>query len=181
MDKKKLIIFTDSGDTIVDEGSEYRAPGSEVVEHAQLIPGAKEVLQSLYEAGYQIQMVADGLAESFDHVYRQHGLEHVFAGRTISEVVGKEKPDAAMFQDAMEQLGLSSKDKARIIMVGNNLKRDILGANQYGIRSVLMSWSPRYCMTPEVKEEEPCYVVSDPTELLELAERLNDMLERENS
>ena len=72
----------------------------------------------------------------------------------------------------MEKLGLGEADKGRIIMVGNNLKRDIAGANRFGITSVLMAWSPRYCMVPENEEQTPDYRIRNPLQLVELAERL---------
>lgn len=177
MKKRKLIVFLDSGDTLVDEGSEYRKPGSGVVEHAELIPGAREALLRLREEGFLMEMVADGLVESFDHVYRQHGLEDIFVQRTISEQVGAEKPSREMFRTAMEKLGLTDEDRKRVVMIGNNLKRDIRGANRYGLISVLTGWSPRYCMTPEGEEEEPDYTVSGPSELPELLCRLDALLE----
>ena len=62
---KKLIIFTDIGDTIIDEGSEVRNVPGGVVLRAGCIPGAKEVMLRLYEEGYTFAMVADGLMETF--------------------------------------------------------------------------------------------------------------------
>ena len=50
MSKKKLIIFTDSGDTIIDEGSE-KCPYDEIVYEAECIPGAKETYQRLKKEG----------------------------------------------------------------------------------------------------------------------------------
>ena len=87
-----------------------------------------------------------------------------------------EKPDWVMFQKALERLGLTENDKGRIIMVGNNLKRDVLGAKRFGIRSVLLSWSPRYDMVPSCEEETPDYVISRPEELPELVNRLDALL-----
>ena len=58
-------------------------------------------------------------------------------------------------------------------MIGNNIKRDILGANQMGITSILISYSPRYVMQPDCEEETPDYVISKPCELYELVEQLN--------
>ncbi len=172
MEKKKLIIFIDSGDTLVDESTERRAEGLQVVESASLIPGARQALIALKERGFVLELVADGLAQSFDNVYRQNGLEDIFDRRTISELVGADKPSPEMFRTAMEKLGLDEKDKGRIIMVGNNLKRDIVGANRFGVTSVLMAWSPRYCMEPGDREETPDYIIKEPSELVELAERL---------
>ena len=71
-EKKRLIIFTDIGDTIIDEGTEVRnAQG--VVIHAECIPGAKETYLRLYEKGYTIVMVADGLTQSFHNTMKKTG------------------------------------------------------------------------------------------------------------
>lgn len=169
----KLIIFTDIGDTVIDEGTEVRKVAQGVVLHADCIPGAKEAMLTLYDRGYTIAMVADGLVASFLQTMTENGLEHIFAAKAISEEFGTEKPDAVMFEKAMERLGLTDADKGRIIMVGNNLKRDIAGAKRFGIRSVLMAWSPRYNMVPSCAEETPDYIISRPEELPELVETLD--------
>lgn len=169
--EKNLIIFTDSGDTLIDEGTEVRNEEGIVI-HAKLIPGAKEALQALYEEGYRIALVADGDEQSFTNVYLENGLSHCFYTRSISEIVGEVKPSARMFQDAMDQNGLTEADKGRIIMVGNNLRRDIIGANRFGLTSVLLDWSPRYDMTPGNDEEKPDYIIHTPSELPALVKRL---------
>ncbi len=176
MSDKKLIIFTDSGDTIINEGTEVREVAEGVVYNADCIEEAKETMLNLYDEGYTIALVADGLVESFDNVLEQNGLNHIFTKRAISESVGVEKPAALMFETAMKELGLEEKDKKRIVMIGNNLKRDILGANKFGITSILLEWSPRYNMIPETEEETPDYTVSMPSELLPLLKKLNDTL-----
>lgn len=173
--EKKLIIFTDSGDTIIDEGTEVRNE-EKIVVHAETIPGAAETLRKLHEEGYRICMVADGEEQSFTNVYIENGLGDCFHTRTISEIVGRQKPSARMFKDAMKQNGLTKKDKNRIIMVGNNCKRDIKGANRFGITSVLLDWSPRYCMVPANKRETPDYIIHKPEELLALVEELEKKL-----
>jgi putative hydrolase of the HAD superfamily len=122
--------------------------------------------------------VADAEVESMDNVYRQHKLEDCFDARIISQAVGALKPDPAMFQAAMDALGLSETDKGRIIMVGNNLRRDISGANRFGIASVWMDWSPRYPSEPQDQDEIPDYTIHSPDELPDLIERLEGILGR---
>lgn len=175
MKEKRIILFTDCGDTIINESTEVRKVQYGVVYHAECIPGAKETLLAIKEAGHTIALVADGLAESFHNVMEENGLAQVFDSWTISEEVGIEKPAAAMFEDAMEKLGLTEEDKGRIVMIGNNIKRDIVGAKRFGIGSVLLTWSPRYNMEAETPEEEPDYRISKPEELLELINRLEGM------
>lgn len=177
--KKELIIFTDIGDTVIDEGTEVRRIPKGVVYHAACIPEAKETMLSLYEQGYTIVMVADGLEESFRNTMRENGLDHIFHSWVISENVGAEKPSQLMFETALENLGLTEADKHRIIMVGNNLERDVVGANRFGITSVHLCWSPRYPAEASNEEEEPDYRIYHPSELLLLAERLERKLEAE--
>ena len=164
--KKNLIIFTDIGDTIVNEATEVKVPGTELVLRADCIPGAVETMLRLYEEGYTILMVADGLVQSFHNTMTQNGLDHIFSAKIISERVGEQKPSPKMFQAAMDAAGLGEGDKKRIIMVGNNIRRDVLGANRFGIRSVLLTWSPRYLYTAEQPEMEPDYRIGAPEELL---------------
>lgn len=173
--EKRLIIFMDSGDTIIDEGTEIRSDEGIVV-HAEMIPGAKETLQTLYEQGYTIAMVADGEVQSFTNVYAQNGMGHCFKTRTISEAVGVQKPEREMFEDAMRKNNLVEADKGRIIMVGNNVRKDIAGANRFGIRSVLIDWSPRYYMQPKAADETPDYLIHKPEELIPLVSRLEEEL-----
>jgi putative hydrolase of the HAD superfamily len=177
---RRLIIFIDSGDTIIDEGTQIR-DGNGIVTHAETIPGAAMTLKALYDTGYLFALVADGEEQSFTNIYQENQLGYCFRTRTISEIVGHQKPAAAMFEDAMKQNNLTGKDKSRIIMVGNNLRKDITGANNFGIRSVLLDWSPRYPMTPECPEQIPDYIIHKPSELIALAEELNQRLQLESA
>ncbi len=170
--EKKIIIFTDCGDTLVDESTEIRDEKGVVVS-CQLIPGAKEAILSLHEKGYRIALVADGMVDSFMNIIKQHDIEHVFETLVISEALGCEKPDERMFNEAMKNMSLSAEDARRIVMIGNNIKRDIAGANRLGIISLLISFSPRYSMKPKAQEQVPDYVVATPKEIPPLLEQLN--------
>ncbi|PFA62159.1 haloacid dehalogenase [Bacillus sp. AFS015802] len=61
----------------------------------------------------------------------------------ISGEVGKGKPDRAMFEHALERLQLQ---KEEVIMVGDNLNTDILGASNMGITTI---WINRRGQTPQ--------------------------------
>ena len=174
-----LIIFTDIGDTIIDESSEIRNEPYGVVLRASCIPGARETMLELHRQGYPIVMVADGMVESFHNTMKQNGLTHIFSAEVISEALNSQKPASRMFQAAMDQLHLSDADKQRIIMVGNNVERDVAGANRFGIHSVLLDWSPRYRYEPENKQEVPDYRIHSPADLLTLVEKLNAQLNQE--
>ena len=177
----RVILFTDIGDTIIDEGTEIRAVPGGVVSRAECIPGARETMLALYAQGYTIAMVADGLVESFHNTMTQHGLDHIFAAKAISEAVGAEKPDPRMFQSAMDQLGLTEADKPRILMVGNRLSRDVAGARAFGIKSAFLRWSPRYERQWDSDAERPNYVLDEPTQLPALLERIERELDEQSS
>lgn len=168
---KELVVFIDCGDTIVDESTQVFAENGDVLK-ADLIPGSGEMLIKLYKEGYRLALVADGRSASFHNIFRELGLSHIFEKWTISEDVGVCKPDERMFKTAMKQMNLSQSDTNRIVMIGNNLKRDVLGANRMGITSILLSFSPRYVMQPETEEEKPDYVAAMPCEIPEIIHQL---------
>ena len=75
--KKNLIIFTDSGDTIIDEATQ-RFDGDGIVTDADFIEDAGEVLKQLYEEGYRIALVADGEEASFSECIYEKRTEGMF-------------------------------------------------------------------------------------------------------
>ncbi len=162
--RKNLIIFTDSGDTIIDESTQVFDERG-IVTEAAFIPGAGEVLRELKEEGYRIALVADGEWESFQNVYRENGLGYCFEEWIVSEVVGEQKPAKSMFDTAMRKMHLADCDKPFIVMIGNNLKKDVAGANRYGLTSVWLDWSPRYFHSAEEPDWQPDYTVRTPGEL----------------
>lgn len=170
---KNLIIFTDSGDTIIDESTQVFDERG-IVRTAGCIPEAGEVLRQLKEEGYRIALVADGEWESFQNVYRNNGLGYCFEEWIVSEVVGEQKPAVSMFDAAMEKMRLTEADKPFIVMIGNNLKKDVAGANRYGITSVWLDWSPRYFHSVEEPDWQPDYTVKTPRELKALIDRLEE-------
>lgn len=176
MAPKKLVIFLDSGDTLIDESTEVRDAAGIVVQ-AKAIPGARETVRTLAENGYTLVLVADGEARSFQNALTQNGMYPYFSSLIISELIRTRKPSPRMFRAAMGAAELSDRDRGRILMVGNNLARDIRGANQMGLTSVFLDWSPRYPKTPADALEKPDYTIHTPSELIALADRLEQALE----
>ena len=175
MKNKKLIVFIDSGDTIIDEATQIRDDKG-IVQEADFIPGAGEVLKTLHDEGFTVALVADGEWDSFQNVYRNNGLGYCFDAWIVSEVVGKQKPEPVMFEAAYEALKLTEEDKPRIVMIGNNLKKDIAGANRQGLTSIWLDWSPRYFHTVEEPDWKPDYTVKTPAELIPLLHALEEKL-----
>lgn len=80
------------------------------------------------------------------------------------------KPHRRMFETAAREMGLGPERYGEIFMVGNNLSRDILGANSLGMVSVFLDWSPRYPSKPSSSKEIPRYTITKPLDLLPILE-----------
>lgn len=171
----ELIIFMDCGDTIIDEGTEIRDEEGTVIS-GNVIPGADVAVRTLAERGYRLAIVADGTAQSFKNLLTSNGLYDCFETLIYSEPIKAVKPSPRMFKAAIGAMDLSEEDCSRIIMVGNNLSRDVKGANQMGITSVFLSWTPRYPKEPADELEVPQYTIASPLELIDLVESLNERI-----
>lgn len=158
-------VCFDSGDTLVDEGTEVRDEQG-VVLRAELIEGAAATIQAVKALGYPVALVADGLVDNFTNVLGHAGIWPLFDVEAISETLRVEKPHPRMFRHALEQLGVNEQDYNRVVMVGNNLERDIAGANALGLITTWLDWSPRRSKVPQNALEVPDYVVRTPGEIL---------------
>jgi HAD superfamily hydrolase (TIGR01549 family) len=170
-----LAICFDCGDTLADEGSEVKEARG-VTLRADLIPGAAEVIRELKRLGYPLALVADGPAATFTNILTQHNLYDCFDAFAISAQVGVEKPDSRIFIHALDKLGIRREDYGRVVMVGNNLARDVKGANALGLISVWLDWAPRRSKTPADTSEVPQYTIKTPGALLPLIQKLNNRL-----
>ena len=173
--RKIRAIFFDSGDTIVDEATEIK-DADQVTQEASLIPGAAETVRALKALGYPLALVADGPLGTFTNVLGYYGLFDLFDAYAISGQIGVEKPDARMFQWALGRLHIPPEGYGQVLMVGNNLERDIKGANLLGLVSVWLDWAPRRSKIPADESERPCYTIKNPLELLDLVASLEARL-----
>lgn len=169
-------ICFDFGDTLADEATEVKDE-TQTTLRAELIPGAGKVVRELKQCGYKLALVADGRLGTYSNVLTQHGLYDLFDAFAISDEVGVEKPDRRMFVHALGRLGIIEADYGRVVMVGNNLARDIKGANQLGLISVWLDWAPRRRKVPADELEVPQYTIEEPLELLSVIESLEQKLE----
>ena len=173
-----ISLLFDLGDTIMDEGTEIKDAGGTTLA-AELIPGMADALRGFKAAGHRLALVADARPDTPPNVLRQHGLLDLFETLAISEVVGAaagvasiDKPDPRIFRAALDALGIPEADYGRVVMVGNNLERDIAGANRLGLISVFFHWNERRRTQPLTADEMPRYTVTSARELTELVERL---------
>jgi len=168
-DELAAILF-DLGDVIMREETEEKL--DEVTQRADLVPGMADLLRQLRRQGRRLGLVADTRAGTYRNVLRQHGLYDLFETFAISDHLGCVKPDRRMFAHALDELGIPPTDWSRVVMVGNNLARDIRGANALGLISVWLAWNERYPTAPADPSERPCYQVGTADELAVLLDAL---------
>ena len=164
-------LLFDLGDTIMLEATEVKDDqGTTLL--AELVPGMAEALRQLKALGHRLALVADARPDTPPNVLCQHGLYNLFDAFAISEVVGASKPDRLIFCVALDALGIAAGDYGRVVMVGNNLERDIVGANRLGLISVFFHVNERRRTRPLTGEEQPGYTVTSAQDLIRLIAHL---------
>ena len=95
-----------------------------------LVPGAKEMLETLQTKGYRLFAASN----SFGHLQRSRlehaGILHFFEDTYISMDIGYDKPDIRFYQEALRRCGLQPSE---VLMIGDSMTTDILGAQAAGM------------------------------------------------
>lgn len=123
-----------------------------------LFPQAQEVLAQL-KPRYSLAAVSDAQSAYAIPELRAVGLHEYFDPLIISGDHGFRKPDARLFQEALDRSQVRS-DQA--IFIGNDRYRDVFGAQQVGMKTIL--FSPNQGGGPST-ETEPDYCISRLAEL----------------
>jgi putative hydrolase of the HAD superfamily len=95
-------------------------------------PGAYEVLATL-RGSYKLALVTNGTSDFQRMKVRHTDMGHRFDAVIVSGDLGTGKPHPEPFLAALEALDVSA---AQAVMVGNDLARDIAGAQALGIRTI---------------------------------------------
>jgi HAD superfamily hydrolase (TIGR01662 family) len=112
-------------------------PACEVLEP---FPGALELLHDLKRAGHRIALVSNTQwrsAARYRADFAGWGAAECFDAYVTSLDVGYRKPHTAMFEHALEQLGV---DAAQAVMVGDSPTKDVAPAKKLGMRAVLVAF-----------------------------------------
>jgi putative hydrolase of the HAD superfamily len=111
-----------------------RSPGRARHLWSWVLPGVREALASMADAGLELAVVSnsDGSIESgLDEL----GLRSHFSAVFDSQLVGYEKPDPRIFEKALEVCGA---DPARTLHVGDLYAADVVGARKAGVHPLLL-------------------------------------------
>jgi len=105
----------------------------------RVFPDVHDTLATLRGAGLQLAVVSN-FTDALVAVCETHDLDGYFDCLVASTTVGAQKPDVAIFREALRRTGA---DPAASIHVGDNYVADILGARAAGIDAVLLDRSRR--------------------------------------
>jgi len=120
-----------------------------------LFEGAEKVLAYLQKK-YTLHIISNGFRETTLTKMDLSGLNPYFSTVIISEEVGVNKPDKAVFQYAVDKAGASVEES---IMIGDSLEADIYGAMNFGMKAIFFN---------PLNKEKPAEVSMQITHLEEL-------------
>ena len=97
-----------------------------------LFPNAHETLQYL-SSKYPLYLISNGFKESQAVKISNTDIGKYFKGIIVSEDVGCNKPDKAIFQYAVDLAGTTA---AESMMIGDSLEADVYGALNFGMDAI---------------------------------------------
>lgn len=125
---------------------------------SRLMPHAKEILTYL-RPKYKMYILSNGFTELQSRKMQSAGIAHYFDGMILSEDIGVNKPNPAIFTHAL-QVAESTAEES--LMIGDNYEVDIEGAQRVGIDQVFYNISKKDLNT---EHPQPTFTI---TSLLEL-------------
>jgi putative hydrolase of the HAD superfamily len=130
-----------------------------IIPRWELYPDTLETLATLRDSRYRLGCISntgDGV-----HVWRiieRQGLSSWLSPIYMSEEIGLRKPHPGPFMMVLEKWALSPQ---QVVMVGDTLDADVLGAQRSGMRGI---WIDRGTVNPWSKNEESIgHIVPDAT------------------
>lgn len=110
----------------------YQAYRQQMIARARLDLGVRPLLRAL-SGRYRLGLITNGCAAFQVPTLQRLRLEGFFRPLLIANELRVYKPDPAIFQRALEQLGARPE---QVVMVGDNYAHDIEGAAQLGIQTI---------------------------------------------
>ncbi len=132
--RESRCVLLDWGDTVMRDFPEFSGPMA-TWPHVEAIPNVKGVLVKLHPhwtlalATNSIDSDETAIWKALDRIGLRSLLDKVYCFHTI----GHSKPAPAFFDYIVEDLGM---DRRRMVMVGDEFEKDVVGANRAGIRGI---------------------------------------------
>ena len=102
----------------------------------KLFPYTIEILSYLKNKGYQLHLITNGFEQVQFNKLEKSNISSYFIEVITSEGSNSLKPNAAIFEHAVEKAGASVK---KSIMIGDNIEADIKGAMNIGMDTIFVN------------------------------------------
>lgn len=131
-------LFRDKG--ITEDADEFGFHAAQLfrlasMEYIRLYPGVLEALTKLRKKGFRLWLLSNAQRVFTAYELRHLGLETAFDGIYISSDHGCRKPDGRFFRKLLEDRNL---DISKSLMVGNDRRTDIAGAQAVGLDTLYL-------------------------------------------
>ena len=125
----------------------------------RLMPHATEVLEYCKAKGYPMHLITNGFESTQRQKLQISGISHYFTHLITSEMSNSMKPQAAIFNHALQTAGTTAEES---IMIGDALEIDILGAFYAGWDQVY------YNPTRTPHRHKPTFEIASLSELINI-------------
>ncbi len=131
-----------------------------------VVPGGVETVRELNSRGYKVGIISDlvGTVE-IDEWLDKDGIRDLFATVQQSSVTMLRKPHPGIYYLAMAEAGVKPWES---VFVGDNLKRDIIGAKASGFAGTVAVDYPATPLKKITVENQPSCVIKSFPELLKV-------------
>jgi putative hydrolase of the HAD superfamily len=127
-----------------------------------VVDGAHEVMDYLKKKGYRMHMTSNGFHEVQYKKLAACGLKDYFDNIILSEDAKYNKPSKAYFDYALKIAGAQSDS---VLMIGDNLNTDILGALHAGLDAMLFN---RWQVDVSSVTPQPTFVVNQLRDIIKI-------------
>ena len=127
-----------------------------------VVEGAHEVMDYLKKKGYRMHMTSNGFHEVQYKKLAACGLKDYFDNIILSEDAKYNKPSKSYFDYALKIAGAQSDS---VLMIGDNLNTDILGALHAGLDAMLFN---RWQVDVSSVTPQPTFVVDKLRDIIEI-------------
>lgn len=127
----------------------------------RLMPYARETLEYLHPR-YRMLILSNGFTELQSSKMQSADIAKYFSGVILSEDIGVNKPNPAIFKHALQKAGVTAD---RALMIGDNFKVDIEGAYHVGMDQVFYNTER---IDLDDQHLTPTYTINSLLELKEL-------------
>ena len=124
--------FVDDEETVEEIQNLHSEVYQELQEYGHPLPGAKELISSLKERGYEVWFVTSAKDEELEHHMQELEADGNIDGVVNSSAVENPKPAPDIFEEALRRAGATADET---VAVGDALW-DVEAAREAGIRTV---------------------------------------------